>query len=82
MLKPGGKAVFQEPIYHHGLIWTLRWLTPYDRTGDERPLSLSDIGQARKWFRLCGKRFALSVIVSLERWGGVLMVPARGGSLG
>lgn len=56
VLKPSGKAVFQEPMYHHPLLWTLRRLTPKTHTADERPLSLADIERARKWFRDCRHR--------------------------
>jgi len=56
VLKPGGKAVFQEPMYHHPLLWTLRRLTPKTHTVDERPLSLADLERARKWFRACRHR--------------------------
>lgn len=56
VLKPGGQAVFQEPMYQHPLLWTLRWLTPKTHTADERPLSLADIARARKWFRACRHR--------------------------
>jgi SAM-dependent methyltransferase len=56
VLKPGGKAVFQEPMYHHPLLWTLRRLTPNDHTADEQPLSFADLESARKWFRSCRHR--------------------------
>jgi len=56
VLRPGGKAVFQEPMYHHPLIWTLRRLTPKTHTADEQPLSLADINRARNWFRVCKHR--------------------------
>jgi SAM-dependent methyltransferase len=56
VLKPGGKAVFQEPMYHHPLLWTLRRLTPKTHTVDERPLSLADSERARKWFPACRHR--------------------------
>jgi len=52
ILKPGGRAMFQEPMYHHPLMWTLRRLTPKTHTADERPLSLTDIDQATKLFRV------------------------------
>ena len=51
VLKPGGKAVFQETLYYHPLLWALRRLTPKAHTPDERPLSLADIELARKQFR-------------------------------
>lgn len=50
VLKPGGKAVFQEPMRHHPLLWTLRRLTPQSHTADERPLALADLELARKSF--------------------------------
>ncbi|HXX22850.1 MAG TPA: class I SAM-dependent methyltransferase [Terriglobia bacterium] len=56
VLKPGGKAVFQEPMYHHPLLWTLRRLTPKSHTVDERPLSFADIERTRKGFRSCHHR--------------------------
>ena len=56
VLKPGGKAVFQEPMYQHPLLWTLRRLTPKTHTADERPLSFADIERVRKWFRACRHR--------------------------
>ena len=56
LLKPGGKALFLEPMYYHPLLWVLRRLTPKTRTADERPLSLADIERARKWFRACRHR--------------------------
>jgi SAM-dependent methyltransferase len=56
LLKPGGKAVFQEPMYQHPLLWMLRRLTPNTHTADERPLSLADIEAARKWFPPCRHR--------------------------
>lgn len=56
VLKPGGKALFLEPMYHHPLLWVLRRVTPKTRTADERPLSLADIERARKWFRSCRHR--------------------------
>jgi SAM-dependent methyltransferase len=56
VLKWGGRAVFQEPMYHHPLLWTLRRLTPKAHTADERPLSLADIERTREWFRVCRHR--------------------------
>jgi SAM-dependent methyltransferase len=63
VLKPGGKAVFLEPMSHHPLLWTLRRLTPKTHTSDERPLSFADIELARRWFPTCRHRehFLLAV---------------------
>ena len=43
MLKPGGRAVFLEPLGHNPFIKALRKLTPNARTRDEHPLSASSI---------------------------------------
>jgi len=56
VLRPGGKALFMEPMYHHPLLWLLRRLTPKAHTEDERPLSLDDMERAKKWFRTCSHR--------------------------
>jgi SAM-dependent methyltransferase len=56
ILKPGGKAFFMEPMYHHPLLWMLRRLTPNTHTKDEKPLSLEDMEKAKKWFRVCSHR--------------------------
>jgi SAM-dependent methyltransferase len=51
VLKPGGKAVFLEPMHHHPLLRALRRLTPKSHTADERPLSWANIESPRKGFR-------------------------------
>jgi SAM-dependent methyltransferase len=56
ILRPGGKAFFVEPMFHHPLLWTLRRLTPKSHTEDERPLSAADIGLAKRWFRKVNHR--------------------------
>jgi ubiquinone/menaquinone biosynthesis C-methylase UbiE len=56
VLKPGGKALFMEPMYHHPLLWTLRRLTPKTHTADEKPLSFADMDKAKRWFRACSHR--------------------------
>lgn len=43
VLKPGGKAVFLEPLDHNPLLNLFRRLTPWRRTPTEKPLSLTDI---------------------------------------
>lgn len=49
-LKPGGKAVFIEPLGHNPIINLYRFLTPKLRTEDEHPLMLQDIQLARQYF--------------------------------
>jgi SAM-dependent methyltransferase len=63
VLKPGGTAFFQEPMYHHPLLWSLRRLTPHAHTADEKPLSLADLRAAHRWFRKVSHRehFLLAV---------------------
>ena len=63
VLKPGGKAVFQETMSSHPLLWALRRLTPKAHTTDERPLSWTDINLAPKEFTACRHRqhFLLAV---------------------
>ncbi len=51
LLKPQGKGLFMEPMYHHPLLWLLRRLTPNNRTDDEKPLSITDVEKAERWFR-------------------------------
>lgn len=42
ILKPGGRAVFREPLIHNPIVRIARALTPFARTPDERPLSVQD----------------------------------------
>lgn len=50
VLKPGGKAVFYEPLGHNYLINKYRDATPEMRTEDEHPLLLKDIHLAEDFF--------------------------------
>lgn len=50
VLKPGGKAVFLEPLGHNPLINLYRKGTPNQRTPDEHPLLEQDVSLARKYF--------------------------------
>lgn len=43
VLKPGGRAVFLEPLDHNPLLNLFRRLTPWRRTPTEKPLRLSDL---------------------------------------
>jgi ubiquinone/menaquinone biosynthesis C-methylase UbiE len=42
ILKPGGRAVFSEPLWHNPILRLGRTLTPSARTKDEHPLKKSD----------------------------------------
>ncbi|HEY3210592.1 MAG TPA: class I SAM-dependent methyltransferase [Actinomycetota bacterium] len=50
VLKPGGAAVFIEPLGHNPLINLYRRLTPRMRTEDEHPLRMQDFAVARRYF--------------------------------
>ncbi len=50
VLKPGGKAIFYEPLGHNYFINHYRKATPEMRTEDEHPLLMADIELAKKYF--------------------------------
>ena len=50
VLKPGGKAVFMEPLGHNPAIVLFRRFTPSMRTDDEHPLMKRDLDFARRYF--------------------------------
>lgn len=49
-LKPGGSAIFVEPLGHNPFIQLYRWLTPKLRTADEHPLLMRDLELCRRYF--------------------------------
>jgi len=51
VLKPGGKAIFSEPLAHNPISNIWRKLTPGIRTSNEWPLSYSEISEMGKHFR-------------------------------
>lgn len=51
VLRPGGVAIFNEPLGHNPFINLFRKLTPNIRTEDEHPLKNSDFQLARKYFK-------------------------------
>ena len=50
VLKPGGQAIFMEPLGHNPAIALFRAATPKLRTDDEHPLLRSDLKLAKKYF--------------------------------
>ena len=50
VLRPGGTAVFLEPLGHNPLINLYRRFTPHLRTEDEHPLLMRDIELAKRHF--------------------------------
>ena len=51
VLKPGGRAVFAEPLGHNPIINHFRNISPKTRTPDEVPLRFSDFKRLGKGFR-------------------------------
>lgn len=56
-LKPGGTAIFLEPLCHNPIINLYRRLTPQLRTEDEHPLSMNDLRMAERYFGKLETRF-------------------------
>lgn len=50
LLRPGGYAIFVEPLGYNPLINVYRRLTPALRTPDEHPLLLQDLALAERYF--------------------------------
>ena len=71
MLKPGGRAVFLEPLGHNPFIRALRRLTPNARTRDEHPLLESDISKFNLYFNKIEFRyygFTTLLALPFKRW--------------
>jgi SAM-dependent methyltransferase len=43
VLKPGGRALFIEPLAHNAFLRLFRWLTPDRRTPTEQPMTVRQI---------------------------------------
>jgi SAM-dependent methyltransferase len=73
VLRPGGEAVFFEPLGHNPLLALYRRATPSLRTVDERPLRWSDLQGAGRWFGSVETEFfnltALAVAPLVDRPG-------------
>jgi SAM-dependent methyltransferase len=63
VLRPGGTAIFLEPMGHNPVINLYRKRTPHTRTPDERPLRRSDLRQLEDAFQEA--RFEFSALLSL-----------------
>jgi SAM-dependent methyltransferase len=57
VLRPGGSAVFLEPMGHNPAINLYRRLTPDYRTPDEHPLMLDDLKLAESFFEASERSF-------------------------
>ena len=69
VLRPGGSAVFWEPLGYNPLINAYRWLTPSARTPDEHPLLAGDLALMRRHFS--------AFEVDLFGLGSIAAVPFR-----
>ena len=49
-LKPGGAAIFLEPLAHNPAINLYRRMTPHLRTEDEHPLTMDDLKLMKEYF--------------------------------
>lgn len=56
VLKPGGRALFIEPLSHNLFLRVFRWLTPNRRTPTEQPMSVDQIRDFTKAFKQGGYR--------------------------
>lgn len=57
LLRPGGKAIFIEPLAHNPIFEGYRRLTPADRSKDERALFKSDLDIVGKHLKLVDATF-------------------------
>lgn len=76
VLKPGGHAIFLEPLGHNPVLGWYRRRTPHLRTEDEHPLLMRDIRAARKVFSRVNVRF-----FGLFTLAGVWFDPTAKGTL-
>jgi ubiquinone/menaquinone biosynthesis C-methylase UbiE len=64
VLRPGGKAVFLEPLIHNPVLETYRRLTPHLRSPTERALSMHDLERIGAHFkRWTHKEFCLLAVL-------------------
>ncbi|MFZ5746839.1 MAG: class I SAM-dependent methyltransferase [Pseudomonadota bacterium] len=75
VLKPGGRAVFQEPLAGNPLLGLLRRLTPRARTTDERPFTAEDLKEIgtdwnveSSYFGMLSAPVACATSVVLRPW--------------
>lgn len=79
VLRPGGKAVFWEPLGHNRLINWYRRRTPEARTPDEHPLLRSDFDVARRHFDRVDLRFyGLTTLAGVPLRGSRLHAAVHG----
>jgi len=78
VLRPGGRAVFYEPVAHNPIVNLYRVMTPHKHTEDEHPLRVSDIRSIGSMFTAFQPKFfdvfSIGAIPLLGlRWGILLL---------
>lgn len=68
VLKPGGRAVFVEPLGHNPILNLFRNLSPGTRTPDEVPLRFADFARLRAGFRSLRHREYQLTTMALFLW--------------
>jgi SAM-dependent methyltransferase len=69
-LRPGGSALFYEPLGHNPAINLYRRATPQLRTEDEHPLHTEDLHRAARWFgRVEQRRFHMTALAAAALYG-------------
>jgi ubiquinone/menaquinone biosynthesis C-methylase UbiE len=77
-LKPGGKAIFIEPLGHNPAINWYRRRTPEMRTSDEHPLVSRDLAAASKYFsKISPQFFNLSVLAAVPLQNTAIFRPIQ-----
>jgi len=76
VLKPGGRALFIEPLEHNWLLRAFRRLTPGRRTPTERPLTVAQLRQFAAQFS--GGSFQGYYLLSVLPQVLLLFMPSRG----
>jgi SAM-dependent methyltransferase len=78
VLRPGGSALFIEPLGHNPLINAYRARTPGIRTADEHPLTRREVELARRYFSRLELSFhGLAALAAALAHGTPLFAPAR-----
>jgi SAM-dependent methyltransferase len=84
VLRPGGRAIFSEPLGHNPFLRVFRRLTPSARTPDEHPLLDTDIADAATRFERFDARYfellsmGASVVTRVPKLGPALASALRG----
>jgi len=76
VLRPGGKAIFYEPLGHNFFINYYRQRTPQMRTKDEHPLLMADINLARQYFdNVSAKFYHLTTLAAVPLRNTIIFRP-------